>query len=166
MKQLPNSPHPGLTPFFRNDIIGAGLKSAAGISEDTFIIDYTGKVSKKQITGPFVLEVEANNLWIDGSCGGNASKLINHSCDPNCIMHIEPETRRAMIFARRTIAPGEELTLSYQGNLPFECICGICSEKRESHNKAPAQMKPNPGTTLSIVCYDLTESVSCINKNK
>lgn len=126
MMRVPQSPHPGLTPFVRDDIVGAGLKSDRSIPEGTFLIEYTGSKSSQPIEGPFVLEIIADELWIDGACNGNESKLINHSCDPNCILHIEPTTRRAMIFARRDIAPEEELTLNYNGELPFECCCAIC----------------------------------------
>jgi len=107
-------------------VVGAGLKSDRRITEGTFLIDYSGSKSTQPIEGTFVLEVIAGKLWIDGACHGNESKLINHSCDPNCILHIEPTTRRAMIFARHVIAPEEELTLSYNGELPFECRCTIC----------------------------------------
>ena len=130
MMRIPHSPYPGLAPFLRNDFVGAGLKSERSITGGTFLIDYTGSESTQPIEGPFVLEVIAGKLWIDGACNGNESKLINHSCDPNCIVHIEPTTRRAMIFARRIVAPKEELTLSYNGELLFRAAVRFASSNK------------------------------------
>ncbi|MGE0027735.1 MAG: SET domain-containing protein [Thermoleophilia bacterium] len=67
---------------------------------------------------------------IDGWVGGNSSRWINHSCDPNC------ETRQTEgsieILALRGIAAGEELTFDYRLVLDDEdgddgtyaCACG------------------------------------------
>lgn len=67
---------------------------------------------------------------VDGWVGGNSSRWINHSCDPNC------ETRqtggRIVIRALRAIAAGEELTFDYRLVLDDEedddgtyaCACG------------------------------------------
>lgn len=55
-------------------------------------------------------EVSAD-LVIDGGVGGNASRFINHSCEPNCVVEIAGN--RVHIHAAREIAPGEELTFDY-----------------------------------------------------
>jgi len=69
---------------------------------------------------------------VDGWVGGNSSRWINHSCDPNC------ETRlaegRILIRALRGIAAGEELTFDYRLVLDedddgdpdgtYACACG------------------------------------------
>ena len=134
MMRVPHSSHPGLTPFLRPDIAGSGLNSEIDIPGGTFLIDYIGSISTQPVEGPYVLEAFLGKLWIDGACGGNESRLINHSCDPNSIMHIEPTTHRAMIFARRAIASGEEVTLSYGRHLPFECLCAICCNSKVREN--------------------------------
>jgi SET domain-containing protein len=68
----------------------------------------------------------------DGWVGGNSSRWINHSCDPNC------ETRqtggRIVFHALRDIAVGEELTFDYRLVLDeddegdpddtYACACG------------------------------------------
>ncbi len=76
-------------------------------------------------------EVSAD-LVIDGGTGGNASRFINHSCEPNCIVEIAGE--RVHIHAARDIAPGEELTFDYayewEARYPpqmlesHRCVCG------------------------------------------
>ncbi len=52
-----------------------------------------------------------NGDVIDASRGGNASRWINHSCDPNCTT-VE-EDHRIFIEAACTIYPGEELSYDY-----------------------------------------------------
>ena len=49
---------------------------------------------------------------IDGRYGGNVSRYINHSCDPNCEAVIEDG--RIFVYARKNIQPGTELTYDYQ----------------------------------------------------
>jgi SET domain-containing protein len=48
---------------------------------------------------------------IDATYGGNDSKFINHSCDPNCEAVIED--KRVFIDSARDIAPGDELFYDY-----------------------------------------------------
>lgn len=48
---------------------------------------------------------------IDAAVGGNASRFINHSCDPNCESVIARS--RVYIEAIKRIRPGEEITYDY-----------------------------------------------------
>ena len=48
---------------------------------------------------------------IDGRRGGNISRFINHSCQPNCCSQLD--RGRIWIMAIRDIAPGEEITFDY-----------------------------------------------------
>jgi SET domain-containing protein len=64
--------------------------------------------------------------------GGNASRYINHSCDPNCEAIIEDG--RIYIHAKKNIQPGTELTYDYQYERTaahteederfYACLCG------------------------------------------
>ena len=73
---------------------------------------------------------------IDGNVGGDFSRFMNHSCDPNCeaeLVEGEHETR-IYILALRGIAIGEELVYNYGLSLDerytptlkkqFACHCG------------------------------------------
>jgi SET domain-containing protein len=73
---------------------------------------------------------------IDGNVGGDFSRFMNHSCDPNCeaeLVERNGETR-IFILALRDIAPGEELVYNYGLSLDerytptlkkqFACHCG------------------------------------------
>lgn len=63
---------------------------------------------------------------LDGRRGGNISKFINHSCEPNC--RAEQDRGRIWIIAERDIAAGEEITFDY--GFPLDnwvnnpCRCG------------------------------------------
>jgi SET domain-containing protein len=48
---------------------------------------------------------------IDAKYGGNSSRWINHSCDPNC--EADEENGRIFIKALRNIKAGEELNYDY-----------------------------------------------------
>jgi SET domain-containing protein len=58
----------------------------------------------------FLFLVDDDDI-VDGAVGGNASRFINHSCDPNCEAVIEDG--RIYIEALRDIPTGEELTYDY-----------------------------------------------------
>ena len=55
----------------------------------------------------------AGGRVIDALYGGNASRWINHACEPNCEADETPEGR-VFIKALRPIAPGEELFFDYR----------------------------------------------------
>ncbi|MEJ8859600.1 SET domain-containing protein-lysine N-methyltransferase [Variovorax robiniae] len=58
----------------------------------------------------------SNGDTIDGSQGGNATRHINHSCEPNCEAAEEVDARGRLvlrIYALRPLLAGEELFLDY-----------------------------------------------------
>ena len=69
---------------------------------------------------------------VDGWVGGNSSRWINHSCDPNCDAVVD--AGRIWIEAIRDIEPAEELAYDYAFILPerhspaakrrYPCHCG------------------------------------------
>ena len=74
----------------------------------------------------------SDELVIDGNVDGNASKWINHSCDPN--VEADDESGQVYLMALRDIQTGEELFFDYglvidERYTPalkkrFECRCG------------------------------------------
>ena len=63
---------------------------------------------------------------------GNFARFINHSCTPNCYAKILPVSRdkRIVIYSKRTIQKGEEITYDYK--FPIEddkipCLCGMAN---------------------------------------
>ena len=79
----------------------------------------------------FLFSVDKRKV-IDATFGGNESRFINHSCDPNCEAVIEK--RRVYIEAMRTIRKGEELAYDYNYERTpkttkaderlYKCLCG------------------------------------------
>ena len=79
----------------------------------------------------FLFTVSSRTV-IDATHGGNESRYINHSCEPNC--ETEIDRGRVFIFALRDIAVGEELAYDYgyersgdeteQDERKYRCLCG------------------------------------------
>jgi hypothetical protein len=67
---------------------------------------------------------------VDAGSGGNESRYINHSCQPNCETVIEKN--RIYIESIRTINKGEELTYDY--NLTREDEDDVALEKHYKCN--------------------------------
>lgn len=142
-------------------IHGQGVFALRAIAPGERIIEYTGeRVSwdetcrrNEEKGGPlnhtFFFSLD-DGMLIDGGAGGNESRWINHSCEPNC--EAVEEDGRVFIHALHPIAPGEELKYNYgliyeARHTPavkraFACFCGAptCSgtmlaPKRRSKRK-------------------------------
>ena len=59
----------------------------------------------------FYFSLDDGSHVIDAKFGGNASRWINHACEPNC--EADEENGRVFIRALRDIEPGEELFYDY-----------------------------------------------------
>jgi SET domain-containing protein len=79
----------------------------------------------------FYFHVDEKHV-LDANVGGNASRWINHACDPNC--QADEIDGRIFISALRDLAPGDELFYDYglvidERYTPalkkeYECRCG------------------------------------------
>lgn len=106
----------------KSTIQGKGAYATRRIRKGERIIEYVGERitwaesdrryddanTKRHHT--FLFAVNRQTV-IDAAHGGNDSRFINHSCDPNC--EAIGEKSRIFIEALRTIEPGEELTYDY-----------------------------------------------------
>jgi uncharacterized protein len=107
----------------RSKVHGQGVFALQRIRKGTRVIEYVGdRISHARANRryddhdendnhTFLFAVD-RNVVIDATVGGNDSRFINHSCDPNCESNIE--NRRVFVDAIRTIEPGEELNYDYQ----------------------------------------------------
>jgi len=126
----------------QSGIHGHGVYARTAIPAGHVIVEYTGE----RITKTESLRREAARLErarkghdactylfhlnqrhdLDGRRGGNVSRFINHSCQPNC--HSENRRGHILIVATQDIEAGEELTFDY--GFPFRdwadnpCRCG------------------------------------------
>ena len=101
---------------------GKGVFALVPIAKGEIIIEYTGEIidwkealrrhphDPKDPNHTFYFHINENHV-IDALYGGNSSRWINHSCNPNC----EPDEIDGRIFikARRNIAAGDELNYDY-----------------------------------------------------
>jgi SET domain-containing protein len=116
---------------------GLGLFALVPFPKGARVIEYTGEritaAEADRRRGRYLFEIDAT--WtIDGKDRDNLARYINHACRPNC----EPRVigRRVVIYARRAIRPGEELTYNY-GRVyfaamiaPAGCRCATCLRRQ------------------------------------
>lgn len=115
---------------------GLGLFTLDPIERDGFVIEYTGTLlSRKESNergGKYLFETSYNR-FIDGSGRQNIARYINHSCRPNC--EVDIRRGRVLIFAKRAIKAGEELTYDYEKEYfdeyikPYGCRCEKCAKQ-------------------------------------
>jgi SET domain-containing protein len=127
----------------RSKIQGRGAFATRRMRPGQRIVEYTGeRISQaegdrryaengmqRHHTFLFTLD---DDLLIDGGRGGNASRFLNHSCDPNCEAVIHGD--RIYFHALRNIQPGAELTFDYkyerteahteEDEVFYACRCG------------------------------------------
>lgn len=102
---------------------GRGVFALLDLAEGESLIEYTGELidwpealrrhphDPTQPNHTFYFHIEDGRV-IDGNVGGNSSRWINHSCQPNCEAE-EADGGRIFIKALRNIAAGEELFFDY-----------------------------------------------------
>jgi SET domain-containing protein len=109
--------------ILRSAIQGSGAFATRRIRKGERVIEYTGeRITNAEADRRYddermhrhhtYLFTLTQRTVVDGGAGGNASRFINHSCEPNCEAVIED--RHIWIRALRTIAKGRELTYDYQ----------------------------------------------------
>ncbi|QPF75921.1 SET domain-containing protein [Roseateles sp. DAIF2] len=128
----------------RSGVHGRGVYAARHLEAGATLIEYTGeRISwdealrrhphdPKQPDHTFYFHIEGGNV-IDALYGGNSSRWINHSCEPNCEAE-ETDDGRVFIRALRDLLPGEELFYDYglviderytpKLKKQFACYCG------------------------------------------
>ena len=128
----------------RSGVHGKGVYALQPIPAGETIIEYVGEI----ITWPealrrhphdpqdpnhtFYFSLDDGSHVIDAKVGGNASRWINHACEPNC--EADEEQGRVFIKALRDLHPGEELFYDYglviderytpKLKRDYECRCG------------------------------------------
>ena len=97
------------------------------------IIEYTGerigrREARRRSDLPYSYLFTLEGRWLDGAIGGSGAEYVNHSCAPN--VRARRIRGRIHYFSKRTIAPGEELTIDYAYSPriePVPCKCGAPS---------------------------------------
>lgn len=106
----------------RSGVHGKGVYALVNLAKGETVIEYVGEIigwdealrrhphDPKDPNHTFYFHIDEDHV-IDAKYGGNSSRWINHSCDPNC--EAETEDGRVFIRARRSIKAGEELFYDY-----------------------------------------------------
>ena len=122
-------------------IHGTGVFAAADLAQGQRLGSYEGaRYTARQaarrdwdhaLTYVFGL---SNGSLIDGADGGNETRHLNHSCEPNCEAQEEtgPRGRLSIVFyALRPVRAGDELFIDYglivdeaQPDEAYRCACG------------------------------------------
>lgn len=124
-------------------IAGKGAFANRRIRKGERLVEYTGQRISQEEADSRYAEVPGvphhtflftldDDTVLDATTGGNTSRYINHSCDPNCEAVIEDG--RIWIYALRNIAEGTELVYDYRFILEerhspaakrrYPCHCG------------------------------------------
>ena len=113
---------------------GKGLFAVEEIRRGKKIIEYTGRVVKKEdidkINSKYLFEIDKYGTTINGNVPENTARYINHSCKPNC--EADGPEGRVYISSIRNIKAGEELTYDYGKEYfdeyikPYCCRCEKC----------------------------------------
>ncbi len=144
----------------RSGVHGRGVYAVDYIQAGETLIEYTGeRISwdeamdrhphdPAQPNHTFYFHIETGEV-IDALHGGNSSRWINHSCEPNCEAD-ETDDGRVFIKALRDLLPGEELFYDYglviderytpKLKKEFACYCG--SADCRGTMLAPKRIKP------------------------
>ncbi|EDV97564.1 GH14625 [Drosophila grimshawi] len=159
---------PGVERFMTTDK-GWGVRTKLPIAKGTYILEYVGEVVTEREFKQRMASIYLNDthhyclhldggLVIDGQRMGSDCRFVNHSCEPNCEMQKWSVNglSRMVLFAKRAIEDGEELTYDYNFSLfnPSEgqpCRCnmpqcrGVIGGKSQRIKPLPAELKTAGG---------------------
>jgi len=129
--------------FDKSQIHGWGVFAEEPISAGDMIIEYRGEIIGNAVADKREIEYEKAKLddymfridaytVCDATMLGNVARYINASCSPNCYTKIVTagENKRIVIYAKRDIHRGEELSYDYKFSLEYDptkripCHCG------------------------------------------
>jgi hypothetical protein len=154
----------------RSGVHGKGVFALQDLAEGGLLLEYAGEViswpealrrhphDPSNPNHTFYFHIDEKHV-IDGKHGGNSSRWINHSCEPNC--EAEDDEGRIFIKALRNIPAGEELFFDYGLILDaphtkkllaeYPCWCGskncrgtllAARERKKKSKPASASNKP------------------------
>jgi len=126
----------------RSPIHEWGVFATANMKESTLILEYVGEIIRQKVAdhrekfyeskgrGCYMFRVDDDTV-IDATCRGNITRFVNHCCEPNCIarIHTIEGKKHILLFTKRAIAVGEELTYDYMFSIEDDenkipCCCG------------------------------------------
>lgn len=128
--------------IFLTENKGYGVRAQNNIEINDFIYEYIGEVIDEDNFRDRMIKYDENNFkhfyfmmlqtgqFIDATIKGSLARFCNHSCNPNAYVNkwVVNGKLKMGIFAKRTIAKGEEITFDYNvdryGASAQKCYCG------------------------------------------
>ncbi|GMF33273.1 unnamed protein product [Phytophthora fragariaefolia] len=126
----------------KSSIHGYGLFLKEAVSEGQMIVEYQGQMINQTVADERERRYEEQGVGscymfrldektiIDATRCGNLARFINHSCDPKAfarIVAVEGGEKKIVIFAKRAIAVGDEVTYDYKFPIEDEAIRCDCN---------------------------------------
>ncbi|GAM19765.1 hypothetical protein SAMD00019534_029400 [Acytostelium subglobosum LB1] len=126
--------------FSRSSIHDWGLFALEPIPAKDMVIEYIGEIIRQKVAderekryvkqgigSSYLFRIDDDNI-IDATFKGNLARFINHCCDPNCIAKIiqTGSHKKIVIYAKRDINIGEEITYDYKfplEDVKIACLC-------------------------------------------
>ena len=130
----------------RSPVHGKGVFALRRIAGGERLLEYKGEATtwreavrrhqRHGVDGHTFFFGLSNGYVIDGSCGGNSARWLNHACATNC--EAVEDAGRVFIEAVRDIEAGDELFIaSTSWRLPDECSTrrpDLCQRDVPEHN--------------------------------
>ncbi|RLN95890.1 hypothetical protein BBJ28_00015401 [Nothophytophthora sp. Chile5] len=126
----------------KSSIHGYGLFLKEAVGEGQMIVEYQGQMigqsvadererryEEQGIGSCYMFRLDESTI-IDATRCGNLARFINHSCDPKAfarVVVVEGGEKKIVIFAKRAIAVGDEVTYDYKFPIEDEAIRCDCS---------------------------------------
>ncbi|KAF1336813.1 Histone-lysine n-methyltransferase, partial [Globisporangium splendens] len=126
----------------KSKIHGYGLFTKEKFAEGQMIVEYQGQMIAQDVADErekFYEEIGIGSCYmfrldektiIDATRVGNLARFINHSCDPKAfarVVTVEGNEKKIVIFAKRAIEAGDEVTYDYKFPIEDEAIRCDCS---------------------------------------
>ncbi|KAJ8575459.1 hypothetical protein ON010_g3753 [Phytophthora cinnamomi] len=126
----------------KSSIHGYGLFLKEAVSDGQMIVEYQGQMINQTVADERERRYEEQGVGscymfrldektiIDATRCGNLARFINHSCDPKAfarIVAVEGGEKKIVIFAKRAIAVGDEVTYDYKFPIEDEAIRCDCN---------------------------------------
>lgn len=126
----------------KSKIHGYGLFTKEKMAEGQMIVEYQGQMIAQDVADEREKQYEEMGIGscymfrldektiIDATRVGNLARFINHSCDPKAyarVVVVEGNEKKIVIFAKRAIEAGDEVTYDYKFPIEDEAIRCDCS---------------------------------------
>jgi hypothetical protein len=125
-----------------SSIHGFGLFTTVDVPTGSIVAEYIGEIIRNKVADIREDEYERRGIGscymfrlnedevIDATMKGGKARFINHSCSPNCeaaVCSFQDKSYHILLFAKRPITKGEEVTYDYKFEVERDkiaCSCG------------------------------------------